>query len=147
MSYASTMLSPVSRVLRGPTLSAMARNVGVVVGAGALAAIYHTTNEEMRTAIAHGRSNRASRRARHEALLVALLGNDISPQARDVLASSRDAYKACMELLANPLLSGADQHLIRQAIAHVTGHRLFVPQPFMAPRPANQAPEPAQQII
>ena len=80
MSFASTLATPgaaltraIPGVLRGSTLAVMSRTVGIVVGAGMLAAVYQVTQEETKVTLSSWRERRRYRVARHEALLIVLL--------------------------------------------------------------------------
>jgi hypothetical protein len=80
MSFASSLAVPASSVLsnarallRGGSLRSMANAVGVVVGAGMLAAGYQLAYEEGRQIIGNLRNNAAVRRARNDAVVLALM--------------------------------------------------------------------------
>jgi hypothetical protein len=105
MSFA-TIGQPAARagatLLRGATLTAMARTVGIVVSAGVLGAIYHVVNDESRSLIQHARVRRQYRRQRHELILVATLGSNLDVQVQDKLLRSRDTFKTITALLIDP---------------------------------------------
>jgi hypothetical protein len=79
-----------SDLLHGRTLPSMARAVGVVLGAGILAASYQLAYEEGRTIIHNVRVASAHRRQRNEAILLALLSTTVPVEMQDRLRRSRD---------------------------------------------------------
>jgi hypothetical protein len=100
MSFASTLATPGSALarsatlLRGSTLGAMSRTVGIVLGAGALAAVYQLTHEETRAALNEWRRRSQYRTARHEALLILLISSTLSLPLQERLLGSRDRADA-----------------------------------------------------
>jgi hypothetical protein len=74
MSFASSLAAPATigirsagRLLSGGSLQSMARAVGVVLGAGVLAASYQIIYEEGRTIVFNLRANAQQRRDRNDA--------------------------------------------------------------------------------
>jgi hypothetical protein len=128
MSFASTLATPgaaltraIPGVLRGSTLAVMSRTVGIVVGAGMLAAVYQVTQEETKVTLSSWRERRRYRVARHEALLIVLLGSPLSYAHQERLLASNDAFKTALEVLADPATEPRDRECIRAALRHVAG--------------------------
>jgi hypothetical protein len=128
MSFASTLATPgaaltraIPGVLRGSTLAVMSRTVGIVVGAGMLAAVYQVTQEETKVTLSSWRERRRYRVARHEALLIVLLGSLLSYPLQERLLASNDAFKTALEVLADPATEQRDRECIRAALGHVAG--------------------------
>jgi hypothetical protein len=119
MSFSQTV-GPAAKLggtlLRATSLGAMARAVGIIVGAGLLAAIYHTANEETRAVLHSIRLRRRYSQARHEAILIAMLGSSLDLTLRDNLLRSRNAFNEALALLVNPELSDEDRELVRSAL-------------------------------
>jgi len=118
MSLTSSLAAPVNvgirsahGLLRGGSLQSMARAVGVVVGAGLLAATYQFVYEEGRAFVHNLRLSSAHRRARNDALMLVLLNSKIPIETQDRLRRSRDVVNACMRLLTNPAFP-PDQHAV-----------------------------------
>lgn len=123
MSLASALAQPALRIgsalLRGPALAMMARSVGIILCAGLLAATYQLAGDETRAILNNLRLRSQYRRARHENILIALLGSTLAADLQDQLLRSRDSFQACMTLLADPQLAPESRTLIRQAIQQV----------------------------
>jgi hypothetical protein len=128
MSFASTLATPASAVakaipvLRGSTLLMMSRTVGTVIGAGLLATVYQLTHEETRAMLNGWRDRRRYRAARHEALLVRVMGRSLSYPLQERFLASSDAFKTSIELLADPATEQPDRDCIRAALTEVVGH-------------------------
>jgi len=75
----------------------MARAVGVVLGAGILAASYQLAYEEGRTIVHNVRVASAQRRARNEAILLALMGTELPFEMQDRLRRSRNVVNTAFE--------------------------------------------------
>jgi hypothetical protein len=103
-------------ILRGTSLVTMAQTVGILVAAGLLAAIYNSANEETRAILQNIRSRRRFSQARHEAILMTVLGSELALDLQDCLLNSHDAFRAAMILLASPLLSPEERDLVRRAL-------------------------------
>lgn len=109
-------------LLSAKTLSAMAQSVIVLLGAGLLAAIYHAANEEAVNIIKRIRLRSHIRQARHETLLMMLLGNDtLDAGLQDYLLRSCDAFAAALALLAHPILTPSERELMREALIRCSG--------------------------
>ncbi len=101
-------------LLRGGSLLSMARALGVVLGAGLLAASYQFAYEESRMVVHNIRIAGARRRARNDALMLLLLSSPLPIGLQEKLRRSRDAVNASMRLLTSPALP-RDQHAIIHA--------------------------------
>jgi len=104
------------RLLRGGSMAALARQVGVVLGAGLLAAVYQLTLEEGRGLVQAIHARGRARRERHERLLVATLGTSLDPTLQNRLLRSRDAFVAARAILADPDVAQADRDRLRAAL-------------------------------
>ena len=118
MSLTSSLAAPINvgvrsanGLLRGGSLQSMARAVGVVLGAGLLAASYQLALDEGRTLIQGMRMRSAHRHTRNEAVLLALLETKLPVELQDHLRRSRDVVARCMQLLTNGQLP-EDHHAI-----------------------------------
>jgi hypothetical protein len=111
-------LARAGTVLRGASLGAMSRSVGIVVSAGVLAAIYQLTHEETRAWLRTWRSRAHYRRARHEALLIQVLGSELPIPLQERFLASRDAFWTALELLADATVSAHDRKAIRCALQY-----------------------------
>jgi hypothetical protein len=123
MSFANSLALPAAalargaqNVLRGSTIREMGRTVGVVLSAGALAAVYQVTHDEMRLTLNRWRARSQFRQQRHEALLTTLLGSSLSVPAQNRLITSGDAFKAALRLLIDTTTSVADRSVLIAAI-------------------------------
>jgi hypothetical protein len=120
MSFASSFGQPLARtglnLLRGSTIQAIARTVGVVAAAGLLGAVYHVVNDEARNVVQLARLRGQYRRHRHDRILVATLGTALDPQLQYQLLSSRDAFKRITRLLVDPAVDDVSRNQLRQAI-------------------------------
>jgi hypothetical protein len=123
MSFATSLVPPAAalargaqNVLCGSTIREMGRMVGVVLSAGALAAVYQVTHDEMRLTLNRWRARSQFRQQRHEALLTALLGSSLSVPAQNRLISSGDAFKAALRLLIDTTTSVEDRSVLIGAI-------------------------------
>ncbi len=126
MSLTSSLAAPVNvgirsahGLLRGGSLQSMARAVGVVLGAGLLAASYQFAYEEGRTFVHNMRLSSAHRRARNDALMLVLLNSKIPIETQDRLRRSRDAVGACMRMLTNPTLPQDQHDVIHAALTKI----------------------------
>jgi hypothetical protein len=104
------------RLLRAGSLSSMARAVGVMLGAGLLAASYHVAYEEGRAFFDALRTNGARRRNRNDAVLLVLMATELPLPAQDRIRRSRDAFRAAMALVTD--LNTPEQYrtIIRTAL-------------------------------
>lgn len=120
----SSMTAPAMRlggqILRGSTLKAMGRTVGLVGAAGAMAAVYQVSATEMQRTMDAIRARGTLRRNRHEAIQIQILGTTLSASAQTKVLSARDAYKACLALLVDPRTLELDRDSIRQALLSAT---------------------------
>ena len=105
MSFSDTLRSsvggPISsarQLLHGGTLPSMARAVGVVGGAGILAASYQIAYEEGRTFIQTIRTAFAARRDRNNAVVCALLSADLPLDVLAGLRRARDAFSKAIDM-------------------------------------------------
>ncbi len=126
MSFASSLAAPASSVLssarallRGGSLRSMANAVGVVVGAGVLAAGYQIAYEEGRQIIGNVRNNAALRRARNDAVVLALLSTELPLQAQDSIRRSRDALRTAIKLVTDEGTPENYRLIIREALGRL----------------------------
>ena len=120
MSFAQGLAAPAmgvgAKLLRGDSLRSMARAVGVVLSAGALAAVYQAAHDEVRATLNNWRARAQYRRQRHEALLIYLLGTRLSPPLQERFLRSRDAFKQILRVLAEPATGAEDRAIILEAL-------------------------------
>lgn len=102
--------------LRATSIASMGQKVGVVVGAGVLAAIYQIVGEEGRTILADIRRRSALKRARRDAVLIGLLGSTLSPDLQLILMKARNPYDTALKMLAHPLVNYQDRELLRETL-------------------------------
>ena len=111
-----------SDVLRGRTLHSMARAVGVVLGAGLMAAVYQFSYEESRQLVHNMRQNGAYRRARNDRLMLVVLNSKLPIEMQEALRRSRDVVRACQKLLTHPALPPEHHAIIHAALTQlITG--------------------------
>ena len=128
MSLASTLAAPANLgirsargLLRDGSLQSMARALGVVLGAGLLAASYQIAYDEGQ-AIVHGlRVDARQRRARNDAMMLALIGTALPLDLLDHLCRVRDVFRVCMTLLTDPSIPDDHRAIIRATLFRVTG--------------------------
>lgn len=99
-------------------MASMGRTVGVLVGAGVLGAIYQIITEEARSQLQGIRQRAHLKRVRRDAVLIKLLGTELSPELQLALAVSRKPYETAIRLLALPQISTRDKELIRDTLQH-----------------------------
>lgn len=104
-------------LLRGNTLQQMFRGVSMMAGASLMAAIYQLASDEARAGINGLRLRALYTRQRHELILMATVGTRLPSELQNRLLRSRDAWKAAMKILADPLTSPEDVETLRQAVA------------------------------
>ncbi len=97
----------------------MANAVGVVVGAGMLAAGYQLAYEEGRQIIGNLRNNAAVRRARNDAVVLALMSTELPLQAQDSIRRSRDAVRTAMKLVTDEGTPENDRLMIREVLGRL----------------------------
>ena len=78
----------------------MGRALGVVVSASVLAASYQLMLDEGRIFVRTLSARRQRRHARHELVLVQVLGKGLAAAAENQLLNSRDAFAEALSLLA-----------------------------------------------
>jgi hypothetical protein len=128
MSLTSSLAAPASlgirsarSLLRGGSLQSMARAVGVVLGAGLLAASYQIAHEEGQ-AIVHGlRLGARHRRARNDAVMLALFETALPLELLEHLRRARDVFRTGMTLLTDPSMPDDHRAIIRATLLRVTG--------------------------
>jgi hypothetical protein len=98
----------------------MAHAVGVVAGAGLLAAGYQIAYEEGRQVIHNVRTSSAQRRARNEAVVLALFDTDLPGPALNSIRQSRNALDAAMALAIDPATPEEHRTAIRTALKRLT---------------------------
>lgn len=103
-------------LLRARSLSQMAQAVIIILGAGLLSAVYHAANEETVNTLKRIRQRSRIRQMRHEAILMTVLGTELDPELQEFLLYSRNAFDACLVLLANPILTSDERDLVREAL-------------------------------
>jgi hypothetical protein len=97
----------------------MANAVGVVLGAGVLAAGYQIAYEEGRQIIGNVRNNAALRRARNDAVVLALLSTELPLQAQDSIRRSRDALRTAIKLVTDEGTPENYRLIIREALGRL----------------------------
>ena len=90
--------------------------VGVVLSAGALAAAYQVTHDEVRLALGRWRVRAQYRQRRHEALLVALLASGLSAPVQNKIIAAHDAFNASLWLVSDPRTTTDDRKVIIDAL-------------------------------
>jgi hypothetical protein len=129
MSFASSLAAPANMglktargLLQTPSLRSMARAVGVIMGAGMLAASYQIAYEEGRVAIQHLRAGSAHRRARNTAITLALINSSLPLELQDKLRRSHDVVRAGLAMLVNDKekLSPEYRSIIHAALTKVS---------------------------
>jgi hypothetical protein len=129
MSFASSLAVPANLglktargFLRTPNLRSMANAVGVVMGAGMLAASYQIAYEDGREIIQNLRAASAQRRARDTAIILDLMNSELPLELQDKLRRSRDVVRTGMAMLANEREKLTPQHhaIIHTALTKVT---------------------------
>jgi hypothetical protein len=120
MSVAQGLAAPAmgagTKLKRGVNLPSMARAVGVVVSAGALAAVYQIAHDEVRATLDNWRARSRYRQQRHEALLIYLLGSRLSPPMQERFLRSRDAFTQILRVLAEPTIGPEDRAIMLEAL-------------------------------
>lgn len=126
MSFASSLATPAVAVvgsaralLRGGSLHSMARAVGVVVGAGVLAASYQIAYDEGRQVITNLRSAGQQRRARNDVVALALMSTELPLQAQDSIRRSRDALRTAIRLVTDEATPENYRLIIREALGRL----------------------------
>ena len=125
MSFATSLAVPASvlsyarNLLRGGSLRSMVNAVGVVVGAGMLAAGYQIAYEEGRQIIGNLRNNAAARRARNDAVVLTLMSTELPLQAQDSIRRSRDALRTAMKLVTDERTPENYRLIIREALGRL----------------------------
>lgn len=108
-------------LLRGGSLQSMARAVGVVFGAGLLAASYQIAHDEGQ-ALVHGlRAGARHRRTRNDAMMLALVGTDLPLDLLAHLRRARDVFRTCMSMVTDPATPDDHRAIIRTALSRVIG--------------------------
>ncbi len=125
MSFATSLAVPASvlsyarNLLRGGSLRSMVNAVGVVVGAGMLAAGYQIAYEEGRQIIGNLRNNAAARRARNDAVVLTLMSTELPLRAQDSIRRSRDALRTAMKLVTDERTPENYRLIIREALGRL----------------------------
>lgn len=118
-SLSGPAMSGARRLIRGRTLHSMAKAVGVVAGAGMLAASYQILYEEGREVVGTIRSNATQRRNRNDAVSLILLSTELPIAAQDKIRRSRDAFRAAMALATNPSTPEGYRAILREALSRL----------------------------
>jgi hypothetical protein len=123
MSYAQTLAGPAiqagSKLLRGETIRSMARPVGVVLSAGALAAVYQVAHDEVRASLGSWRQRSQYRSQRHEVVLITVLGGQAgqpSPIIQQRYLHARDAFKESLAILTDATVTTEDRKIIQDVL-------------------------------
>ena len=104
------------RLLRGENLYLIGRNLGIILGAGAMAALYQLMIEEARGLVHALRVRRRIRSLCHQRVLVHVLGNGISLQVQQRLYQSRDAFREGLAILADVKTAPEDRERLRAVL-------------------------------
>jgi hypothetical protein len=111
------------RVVRGlvhnGSLRSMARAVGVVCGAGALAAAYQIAHNEGQAFVHALRAGAQHRRARNDAVMLALIAAGLPIERLARLRRARDVFGVCIAMLTDPAIPDDQRELIRSSLARV----------------------------
>jgi hypothetical protein len=99
----------------------MARAVGVVLAAGLLAASYQIAYDEGQAFVHSLRVTARHRRARNDAMMLALIGTALPLDLLDHLHRARDVFQVCMTLLTDPSIPDDHRAIIRGTLFRVTG--------------------------
>ena len=118
-SLSSPAMNGARRLIRGRSLPAMAKAVGVVAGAGMLAASYQIIYEEGRELVGSIRSNATQRRNRNDAVSLVLLTTELPIAAQDKIRRSRDAFRAAMALATDPSTPEHHRTILRDALSRL----------------------------
>jgi hypothetical protein len=128
MSLATSLAVPANlgfRAVRGllhaNSLQSMARAVGVVVGAGMLAASYQIAHDEGQTFVQGLRDSARQRRSRNSALMLALVGTALPLRLLKRMRRSRDVFCECMAMVTDPALPDEHRAIIRAELSRVVG--------------------------
>jgi hypothetical protein len=118
-SFSSPAMNGARRLIRGRSLLAMAQAVGVVAGAGMLAASYQILYEEGRGWIGSIRAKATQRRNRNDAVSLVLLNTELPLPAQDKIRRSRDAFRAAMALATDPSTPEHYRTILREALSRL----------------------------
>jgi hypothetical protein len=128
MSLASSLAAPATlgirsarSLLRGGSLQSMARALGVVLGAGLLAASYQIAYDEGQAFVHSLRVSARRRRARNDAMMLALIATALPLDLLDHLHRARDVFQVCMTVLTDPSIPDDHRAIIRGTLSRVTG--------------------------
>ena len=92
----------VHRLFHGRSLAAAVKYVGVIGGAGLLAASYQIAYEEGRSFIQSFRTGVMARRDRNNAVMCALLSTELPLPVLNYLRQKRDCFSAAIDMSVNP---------------------------------------------
>jgi hypothetical protein len=129
MSFASSLAVPANMglktarsLMQTPNLGSMARAIGIVLGAGMLAASHQIAYEEGRLAIANLRNASGHRRARNTALTLALMNSGFPLELQDRLRRSRDAIGFGLAMLTDEraLLTTEQRNILHDVLTRIT---------------------------
>jgi hypothetical protein len=119
MSFASAAGESAVRLFNGGNFARAAGYVGVVLGAGALGAVYQLAHDEGRGFIQNLRHDASVRRHRNERLLLLLFRTELPLELRDRLRRSRNVFNASLRLLTDKALPPDQHRLIHAALTEL----------------------------
>jgi hypothetical protein len=134
MSFAASLATPVTAglksaggLIQSPTLRTMARTIGVILGAGVLAAGHQIAYEEGRGLIHNMRTGTVRRRQQNTTLLLVLMNSGLPLELQDRLRRSRDVVRAGLAMLADEKAKLPPEHhaIIHAALMKTTQGELL----------------------
>lgn len=101
MSFASAFQGTARGLFAGSTVRSAARNVGIIAGAGALAAAYQICYEEGKSVIHNMRATSATRHARNDVISLHLVKSGLPLDLQEHLRKSRDVFRTAMRIISD----------------------------------------------
>lgn len=117
---ASAATSIGGRILRGPTLRVMGRTVGTVLAGGVMAATYQVMATEMQRSLDTLRGRGRLKRHRHDAIQLAAIQMTLPIEIQTAVLQARNAYRTCLDLLADPGTSDVEREALRNLVRLAT---------------------------
>lgn len=121
MSFTSSLST--RGLVGGLALSSMVRSIGLVLGAGALAATYQLAVEEGRSVITNIRANTKNRHDRNAFVLLTLMNTDFPVELQDRIRRDRDAMRTGIAMLTDTVNPLIPEHalILRQTLSRLLG--------------------------
>jgi hypothetical protein len=121
----SRMGSPTARsLMRSGSLASMARALGVVVSAGFMAVSYQIAYDEGRAIVQGMQSNAGFRRARNDALRLALFNSGLPLELQEALRRSRDVFRTAMNALTDQTINEEHRTIIHGILTRTVSHEV-----------------------